>query len=279
MLSLVCSSYFASIRIEANTTTQTVQLEIPKAIVVNKEGIPVPTNHVVVNTAVPKEEKPKFTILELLSYLATAVGAIYGIGTHAVIPMWNLYQRLKKNFESMEKIALSLENFEKVAPNLQNLEKIAHQLSPNGGSSLYDSIKRLEIMVSRADGQHKALINSLHVVRFESDANGNYLWVSSAYEELTGISLLQAKDNGWITCIHNDDREATINGWQEATKQRREFRQRYRVYNLKDNSEHNILCVAVPLLSNGMVIGYSGVITPLEGPYAEKYKHILKSIR
>ncbi|NBQ70348.1 MAG: PAS domain-containing protein, partial [Nitrosomonadaceae bacterium] len=199
------------------------------------------------------------SFIELVSYVSTLLAGLAGIHRYGIKPCWEFTQRLKTAFTHIERMSI--------------------ELKPNGGGSLYDIIKRIERQTVTAIERHRALIDSLHIIRFESSAKGQCEWVSSAYMELTGLSQEQAQGNGWISAVHLDDRAKVVGEWQSCMQQQRTFLMTYRLINVTTNDVHDVACVGKPILQNDVIVGYVGTITPLIGTYATKYADPLKIIK
>lgn len=63
---------------------------------------------------------------------------------------------------------------------------------------------------------------------YETDAEGNCLFVNKRWQEFAGLSLKQALGQGWVGAIHPEDVAAVFSEWQEATERKREFSLEYR---------------------------------------------------
>lgn len=222
------------------------------------------TNNPAINAVPPTapanlivSHKPSF--IELASYCSSFLAAIAGIFRYGVKPAWKFSRRLLDIFDRIEKMSI--------------------ELKPNGGSSLYDTIKRIERQTVTAIERHRALVDSLHIVRFESDHLGACQWVSSAYAELSGLSQEQVQGNGWITAVHVDDRVSVVAEWQSCMQQQRTFLMSYRLVHVVTGDVHQVACVGKPITHNEAIIGYVGTITPLTGSYATKYAAPLQVIK
>jgi len=63
---------------------------------------------------------------------------------------------------------------------------------------------------------------------FETDAEGNCLFVNKRWQEFAGMNLKQALGRGWVASIHPEDTAAVFSEWLEATERKREFALEYR---------------------------------------------------
>jgi two-component system CheB/CheR fusion protein len=63
---------------------------------------------------------------------------------------------------------------------------------------------------------------------FETDAEGNCLYVNRRWCELAGMAPEQAMGTGWVAALHPDDRERVRREWYDAAAAGREFVSEYR---------------------------------------------------
>lgn len=63
---------------------------------------------------------------------------------------------------------------------------------------------------------------------YETDAEGNCLFVNKRWQEFAGMSLEQALGQGWTGAIHPDDVGTVFSEWLEATQNNRDFSLEYR---------------------------------------------------
>lgn len=106
---------------------------------------------------------------------------------------------------------------------------IKQQILPNGGSSISDTVKRIEIRQCIADGMDRAILMKINAIMFESSVEGRCLAVSRAYCDFTGKQKEDILDNGWINCIVEEDRERVWEEWSTAVSQKREYIGQYKM--------------------------------------------------
>lgn len=249
LTALIVSCYFVYTKPEQPVTRVPAS---PPALVVTTNAVPPPP-------MVTAGIHDQFSLLEVVSYLSTLLAGLAGIYKYGIRPGWQFTKRLKDTFDRIERMSV--------------------ELKPNGGSSLYDVIKRIERQTVTAIERHRALIDSLHIVRFESTQTGACEWVSSAYMELSGLTQEQAQGNGWISAVHIEDRNKVVGEWLSCMQQNRTFLMTYRLVHLNTRDIHEVACVGKPILQNDVIVGYVGTITPLAGTYALKYADPLKVIK
>ncbi|NBQ67421.1 MAG: PAS domain-containing protein [Nitrosomonadaceae bacterium] len=201
--------------------------------------------------------------LEEWGIIFSALSSI-GVGAH------------RYGWKPLRKVYLQLTKIINDHDDLSNkINRLYVEMTPNGGSSLCDSVRRMEVGIAKVETRHRAFLDSLRVIRFEADAQGDCLWVSSAYCELTGATNLNALGTGWTNILHPDDKELVLKEWASAVAGKRDFIQIYRIINLHDQSEHKVRCQASPLLNprTKAVEGFVGTLYPMAGEFFEKYKN------
>jgi PAS domain S-box-containing protein len=119
----------------------------------------------------------------------------------------------------------------------------------------------IEQALRESDQRYRALAEYSPTGIFHSDPDGKTLYVNRAWSNITGLSLEQARGDGWRKAIHPADRDFKVSEWLEAMKMQRPMRgSEYRV--LRPDGE--VIWVegyAVPLLNDtGEILGYVGSI-------------------
>ncbi len=142
------------------------------------------------------------------------------------------------------------------------VEEVIRQLSPNGGTSIADSLKRVE------NGLYE-----MRVVRwaYEDIAGSPFLQANSkgeiiaASRGLCDTLGLDAKDillNGWVSAIHPDDRTRIWQEWRNAVDQQRRFDETFRVVRADDHRTVKVNAKANPVRdADNRLTGFVGAIT------------------
>ena len=139
------------------------------------------------------------------------------------------------------------------------LDQIAHSIGPNGGSSLADSLERVEGYLHVLDNQQKAAFELSGAPVFRTGINGEYTSVNRCWTELFDLDIMQAAGSGWMSIIHPDDRDKVEEEWNSAVKEQRMFVQSFRCY----DADGNIIiakCQAVPLKADDKFLGFMGLM-------------------
>ena len=133
----------------------------------------------------------------------------------------------------------------------EKIDLIILQLSPNGGSSLKDSIDRIERRQIFSLARQKSLMQSDKRPIFEADLEGNLVWANQAFLSLLGVDQLHTVlGRGWVTFLSTNMQE-----WDSAFSDNREFRG---IFLVKDEE----YSVETHTLRNegGEALGYIGYV-------------------
>lgn len=148
---------------------------------------------------------------------------------------------------------------------------IEKELQPNGGSSMRDAIKRLELMAHAENSRFKTWMTFFPYPVFETNPNGYCIYVNRAYLNFTGRNLDEVVGNGWIINVHPEDREEVHESWSSAVNDKREYCLTYRFLD-KDNNTRKVHVHACPSLNHEKeVIGYIGIISILDNKLMKPY--------
>jgi PAS domain S-box-containing protein len=75
------------------------------------------------------------------------------------------------------------------------------------------SFRDMITAVREREQRYAALAESLPVGVFRTDAQGRCFWVNRAWEEISGLSLEQARGEGWSMALHPEDRHLMLAAW------------------------------------------------------------------
>lgn len=103
------------------------------------------------------------------------------------------------------------------------LDLIMSQLVPNGGSSIKDSLDRIEDKQEFFGSFLKAQMNVNAKALFEADRTGRCTWVNRPHSRLTGFQTSEVMGDGWINVVAPECRTRVAEQWRRAVEQEREF--------------------------------------------------------
>ncbi len=140
---------------------------------------------------------------------------------------------------------------------------IKYKLSPNGGSSIADSIKRIENRQIASDARAIALINDAKNGIFYCDLNGKNTWVSRTYARFLGCGVEELMGYGWRTFIATQELERYSKIWHAAFEDGCEFEETVEFLNANHgNVNLHIQAIAVRD-EKGQTTSYIGQVTAL----------------
>lgn len=160
-------------------------------------------------------------ILALISGIAGAVGAIYGL--------WKLFHK---------KIVIP---FHKFMTRIASLDKIYYALTPNGGSSMYDRLVSMDKKISFADFRTRALLTYLDIGEMRFDVAGNCISVSGTICRSLNRIESEFLGSNWLNTITEPDRDDVIARWSESIKLHHDFIMNFTVL----SSDNEILPVSI----------------------------------
>ncbi len=199
---------------------------------------------------------------EITGALTAIAVCLYGTYKYIIEPwiLAPLNNAYLKQIETYHKVSA---NFEKMEEALPILIAMQDEFRPNGGSSLRDSINRIEEQLKIIKKSSNLLMDHIaDVGYFETDGDGNCVWANEKYLEIVGKTLPEILEKGWISSIHIDDRDIAVNEWYASIEDNRPFSHKYR-YVRPDESVVHAKVHAVALYNkNGVCIGAIGVVMP-----------------
>jgi PAS domain S-box-containing protein len=130
--------------------------------------------------------------------------------------------------------------------------------------------RRVEQELRASERRFKTLAESAPVGIFETDAEGNCLFVNDRWCAMAGMTPEEAKGQGWADALHPEDRDNVFRAWYEAARVGREFAGEYRFRTLRGTVTWlSGRAVAVRDEAGG-VTGYIGTVTDVtERKWAE----------
>ncbi len=153
----------------------------------------------------------------VIGAVCSIAGSLYAIWRFSINPA---YIKLRNMIIEVYNVAMDASNIHEI---------IQKELNTNGGSSLKDAINRIESRLSVQDGKCRATLSLIDSPIWESDEDGNCIWVNRAYRRITGYDIDNVRDMGWISIIAPDSREAVQEEWVNAIRDRRHFSLAYNI--------------------------------------------------
>jgi len=103
----------------------------------------------------------------------------------------------------------------------------------------------------------KLMAENAPVMIWISDTLKNRYYFNKAWLDFRGRTLVEESEGGWLSGVHPEDRQRSINIFTEAFDQRRPYKKEFRLLR-KDGKYRWILTHGAPILQNGIFSGYIG---------------------
>lgn len=153
------------------------------------------------------------------------------------------------------------------------LNRIEQELLSNGGTSIKDALRRIEIRLSEIDAFQRTALNIHDVAVIRWTSEGKVIAINREYQHLTGASIAEMKGDGWINSISPKYRDEIIHRWAHAVKDKREFHEDIEFISMEGKTFIAHVNVYRELDSLGNVRGYLGVVIPIQASQECPYKH------
>ena len=88
--------------------------------------------------------------------------------------------------------------------------------------------KKAERAVIASQKRYETLAKTSPVGIFRTDTAGNCTYINERWSQITGLTLEEAQDDGWLKAIHPQDRERISQEWNAATQHNMPFISEYR---------------------------------------------------
>jgi len=188
-----------------------------------------------------------FTIAEIVGLLA---GFAAGMRV-----LWSLGKYLKKKWKKMFGLDALKTNIDTLSDQMSFLVSEMH---PNGGTSIRDALDRIEDQISLTSERSRGRWLDAPEMLFETDDEGEYIWVNRTYTRGVQRSLVELLGSGWVNVIAIEDRETVVASWYKAVKEDREFDMEFN-FRTPDGVSFPIHCRSYKMTDRfGEPIGYLG---------------------
>jgi PAS domain S-box-containing protein len=123
--------------------------------------------------------------------------------------------------------------------------------------------KKIEESLMKSEQRFVNLAQASPVGIFNTDAQGNCLYVNDKWQKITGLTTEEAREKGWQKALYEEDREMILEKWYNCARNNLNFAAEYR-FKRPDGSISWVFGQAVKEKdTNGNIIGFIGTITDI----------------
>ncbi|MFH1323146.1 MAG: histidine kinase dimerization/phosphoacceptor domain -containing protein [Methanobacteriota archaeon] len=131
--------------------------------------------------------------------------------------------------------------------------------------------KRADEALRESERKYHALAELSPVGIFRTDAEGDCTYINERWQMIAGITLEEALGKGWVQSLHPDDRNRISAKWQQAARERRQFRSEYRFRHPNGTTTWVLGQATIERTESKEIAGYIGTITDItERKHAEE---------
>lgn len=123
--------------------------------------------------------------------------------------------------------------------------------------------KQAEDQVRRSERRYQTLVHASPVGIFQTDAQGECIYVNERWCEIAGMKAEEARGGGWAQALHPEDRERIAREWYTAAKEHRLFKSVYRFRHPEGRVTWVYGQATGEEFETGETVGYVGTVTDM----------------
>lgn len=204
------------------------------------------------------------TNLETLGVILGVVASVAALIRFFWFHAPKIYRKLRHNMFGIGDIKID------IAALSEQVGFVVTELKPNGGASVRDSLNRIELRQVLQEQRQKAILSDMSVGVFETNNEGEFVWVNRKYLRMTGRAPDEVKGSGWINTIAHRDRDRVVKAWTKAIEEEREFEEEFMMITPDDERCQVQARTYKMSAQDNSPLGFLGMLTPL----CEKGKHL-----
>lgn len=192
---------------------------------------------------------------------------------------WALWKKIIKPAILKRKIIIENreENSKRMQDALLKLDRVLKEVLPNGGSSLRDSINRVEKNINKIESNindindkvdnledtHRIALNMQQIAFWITGKQGEITYASPSMCKLVKRVESEMLGNGWVSCISHEDTRRISEAWETSIEENRIFDEIYTF--TSGESSIKVHGIAFHKKNNkGEYIGSYGTLTKLK---------------
>jgi PAS domain S-box-containing protein len=169
-----------------------------------------------------------------------------------------IFAYVRKLWRAVKRVDTLIPLIDKLDRVVPFMETIVEQFKPNGGSSFFDKLTRIDTGMHLLGERVRLIMDQFEKGGWESDSHGNCTYINPSLCALMGVRKEDGLGRGWITAVHPKDRQEVSEEWFNAVRDGRDFLANYR-YLHADGEVHEVQAHGVPVRdSQNVLMGYIG---------------------
>lgn len=131
----------------------------------------------------------------------------------------------------------------------------------------------LQALQRTSDHRYAALVEAVPVGIFRTDLEGHCLYVNDRWCQITGLTAIEAQQDGWAKTLHPDDRDRVFAEWYHCAQHNSPFQSEYR-FQQPNGTIAWVMGDAIEERGiDGELLGYIGSITDIsEAKWADEVR-------
>lgn len=145
------------------------------------------------------------------------------------------------------------------------LAAIRAELTPNGGGSLKDIVRKTHDLAMIAELRTKQILATSPVGVYQCDRDGNCIWVNDALCSIFGLDSAAMMGRGWLLAVADDEREESNGHWQRAVDQDLPYSWTYTIENQRTRraARYRTTVAVLRRPDTGEPLLYHGTVEPV----------------
>jgi PAS domain S-box-containing protein len=129
--------------------------------------------------------------------------------------------------------------------------------------------RQREVMITElrhaAERRYMNLAEFVPLSVWTAEPQGQLTYTNRYWTQYTGISLAEARGMGWVSAMHEADRDGYVQAWRDAVEKGESFQQECRIHRIGDQVYRWHLSRAVPeRADSGEILSWLGTHTDIE---------------
>ena len=205
-----------------------------------------------------------FKYREILEFIYKSI-VLLGKPVMCVVRWVKLARKLEKDMAANKgDIAWGRKEIDDVRKSIVELtDFVKNKLSPNGGSSIPDSIKRIENRQLSYENRQLALLNDSKNGFFSCSIDGKNTWVNRTYARFLGCGTTELLGLGWRKFIRTEELARYGKIWETAFRDGCEFDDRVEFIDVHGHQISLYISVSAVQNDKGETTSYIGQVTAL----------------